>query len=49
MKIDVKQRPGYSYPKPPSHVRINETNRSAANGAWHQPVTSMFRWIHNKH
>ncbi len=27
MRIDVKQKPGYSYPTPPNHVRIEEDTR----------------------
>ncbi|OHB77991.1 MAG: hypothetical protein A2W31_05580 [Planctomycetes bacterium RBG_16_64_10] len=28
VRIDVKQKPGFSYPKPPHHVRIRETVRA---------------------
>jgi hypothetical protein len=34
VRIDVKQRPGYSYPEPVSHVRIVEST-SAGIGAFH--------------
>jgi len=36
LRIDVKQRPGFSYPKPPSHARITESN-------WLPPVNFVSR------
>jgi len=40
-KIDVKQQPGYSYPRPVSHVKIHEQNIHTPQW-YHQP-------LHNKH
>ena len=33
VRIDVKQKPGYSYPEPPNHVRIVERTRAAEGAA----------------
>ena len=40
-KIDVKQQPGYTYPRPVSHVKIHEQNIHPPQW-YHQP-------FHNKH
>ncbi len=37
LTIDVRQRPGYSYPSPPSHVRIREDNIHAGM-SYRQPA-----------
>ena len=45
MKINVEQKPGYSYPKPPSRVRIVEEASRDHGGAFKQPFRDMFEWI----
>lgn len=44
MKVDVKQRPGISYPQPVNHVRIVE-NSSAGLGLFHQPLSNKLQCI----
>jgi len=46
MKINVKQRPGMSYPRPVNHVSISENNRAGLRlrGGTVQPAsTSLFQ------
>ncbi|MBN2218235.1 MAG: hypothetical protein JW719_12745 [Pirellulales bacterium] len=38
MKIDVKQKPGLSYPKPVNHIKIEECTRGGL-GMFHQPLS----------
>jgi hypothetical protein len=38
VKVDVKQVPGISYPRPASHVRIVERT-TAGVGTYHQPLS----------
>ncbi len=45
VKIHVQQRPGFSYPKPPSHVFIQEQTIHPAPG-YHQPLGDMFQRPH---
>ena len=47
IRMNVKQRPGYSYPKPVSHVKIVETNRADGKGAFKQPLKDAFNWMKN--
>ncbi|HLA84021.1 MAG TPA: hypothetical protein VJL29_04445 [Thermoguttaceae bacterium] len=44
VKIDVKQKPGYSYPKPVNHVRIEE-HVSRGLGLFHQPLSDKVECI----
>ncbi len=43
-KVNVRQKPGYSYPKPPSHVRIREQNIYPTT-LHHQPLRNMTQVI----
>ena len=47
MKINVEQKPGYSYPRPANHVSIIE-DASTDHGAFKQPVGDMFQWLGEK-
>ncbi len=44
VSIDVKQSPGYSYPKPASHVRIRERT-FAPLGSPRQPIGARFEAV----
>jgi hypothetical protein len=45
LRIDVKQRPGISYPKPPSHARITESNWLPPVN-FRQPLFDKFKKVH---
>lgn len=45
LRIDVKQRPGFSYPKPPSHARITESNWLPPVN-FRQPLFDKFKKVH---
>jgi len=47
IRMNVKQRPGYSYPKPASNVRLVESNRADGQGAFKQPFKDAFNWMKN--
>ncbi len=42
--VDVRQRPGFSYPKPANHVWISEKTR-AGMGIFHQPLSKVHETI----
>ena len=43
--INVEEKPGYSYPKPPNHVRIVEEASRDHKHAFKQPFQDMYQWI----
>jgi len=43
MRIDVQQHPGYSYPKPVSHINIEERAEGGGRGSFLQPVVDKVR------
>jgi hypothetical protein len=45
LRIDVKQRPGFSYPKPPSHAHITESNWLPPMN-FRQPLFDKFKKVH---
>ena len=45
VKVDVKQPPGFSYPKPPSHAHITESNWLPPV-SYHQPLFDKFKKVH---
>lgn len=47
MRMTVKQKPGYSYPKPVSRVNIVETNRADGQGAFKQPIRDAHNFMKN--
>ena len=44
VRIDVKQRPGMSYPKPVNHVRITENTFGGLN-LFHQPLRDKIQCV----
>lgn len=48
VKINVEQKPGYSYPKPANKVNIIQENSRDHKGSFKQPVGDMFQWIGDK-
>lgn len=47
IRMHVKQKPGYSYPKPATNVNIVETNRGDHRGAFKQPLVDVFNRSRN--
>jgi hypothetical protein len=45
LAIDVEQKPGYSYPKPPHRVSIVEEASHDHHGAFKQPFKDKFQWL----
>ena len=43
MRIDVQQRPGYSYPKPVRHIHIEERAEGGGRGSFLQPAWDKIR------
>ena len=43
--INVEEKPGYSYPKPPNHVRIVEEASRDHKHPFKQPFQDMYQWI----
>ena len=43
--INVEEKPGYSYPKPPNNVRIVEEASRDHGHAFKQPFRDMYQWI----
>ena len=43
--INVEEKPGYSYPKPPDHVRIVEEASRDHKHAFKQPFQDMYQWF----
>ncbi|REJ68619.1 MAG: hypothetical protein DWQ31_07620 [Planctomycetota bacterium] len=43
----VKQKPGYSYPKPVNRVNLVESNRASGQGSFKQPLVDIFNWMKN--
>jgi hypothetical protein len=48
LHIDVEQRPGYSYPKPPNRVSIVEEASQDRHGPFTQPFKDKFEWMRLK-
>ncbi|MCH2119336.1 MAG: hypothetical protein MK161_16765 [Pirellulales bacterium] len=47
VRINVEQKPGYSYPKPASRVRIVEQASRDHKHAFRQPAKDRYQWIGN--
>ena len=45
VRINVEQKPGYSYPKPASHVRIVEEASRDHKHAFRQPARDRYQWM----
>jgi hypothetical protein len=45
MRVNVEQKPGYSYPRPPSRVRIVEEASRDGQHSFKQPFRDMVEWM----